>query len=181
MNVNNFFFLIYIIKKMSNCDLEKYLIESLDLSKDSNSYIFKHPKESRFKIFFNNLKAKRKRKTMSVNPKNIMLGLDKRTSIIIKNIPEDLSPEQFQKIILKFNPYIDFYYVPLKIKTRKKLRVAFVNVLNFIDIVPIYMGLLYKMKFIYHNPHIEMEICYSKVQGKDLLIKRFFKELNLIE
>ena len=68
-----------------------------------------------------------------------------------------------------------------KIKTRKKLRVAFVNVLNFLDIVPIYMGLLYKMKFIYHNPHIEMEICYSKVQGKDLLIKRFFQELNLIE
>ena len=117
---------------------------------------------------------------MSVNPKNIMLGLDKRTSIIIKNIPEELTPEQFKKIILNFNPYIDFYYVPLKIKTRKKLRVAFVNVLNFLDIVPIYMGLLYKMKFIYHNPHIEMEICYSKVQGKDLLIKRFFQELKCV-
>ena len=95
---------------MSNCDLEKYLIESLNLSKDSNSLIFRHPKESRFKILFNNLKSKRKRKTMSVNPKNIMLGLDKRTSIIIKNIPEELTPEQFKKIILNFNPYIDFYY-----------------------------------------------------------------------
>jgi len=166
---------------MSNCDLEKYLIESLNLNKDSNSLIFQHPKESRFKILFGDLKSKRKRKTMGVNPKNIMLGLDKRTSIIIKNIPEELTPEQFKKIILNFNPYIDFYYVPMKIKTRKKLRVAFVNVLNFLDIVPIYMGLLYKMKFIYHNPHIEMEICYSKVQGKDLLIKRFFQELNLIE
>jgi len=165
---------------MSNCDLEKYLIESLNLNKDSNSLIFQHPKESRFKILFGDLKSKRKRKTMGVNPKNIMLGLDKRTSIIIKNIPEELTPEQFKKIILNFNPYIDFYYVPMKIKTRKKLRVAFVNVLNFLDIVPIYMGLLYKMKFIYHNPHIEMEICYSKVQGKDLLIKRFFQELKCV-
>ena len=166
---------------MSNCDLEKYLIDSLNLNKDLNSLVFKHPKESRFKFFFNNLKSKRKRKTMSVNPKNIMLGLDKRTSIIIKNIPEEFTPEQFKKIVLNFNPYIDFYYVPNKIKTRKKLRVAFVNVLNFLDIVPIYMGLIYKMKFIYHNPNIEMEVCYSKVQGKDLLIKRFFQELNLIE
>ena len=166
---------------MSNCDLEKYLIDSLNLNKDLNSLVFKHPKESRFKFFFNNLKSKRKRKTMSVNPKNIMLGLDKRTSIIIKNIPEEFTPEQCKQIVLNFNPYIDFYYVPIKIKTRKKLRVAFVNVLNFLDIVPIYMGLLYKMKFIYHNPNIEMEVCYSKVQGKNLLIKRFFQELNLIE
>ena len=27
---------------------------------------------------------------------------------------------------------------------------------------------------IYNSPNIEMEICYSKVQGKQLLIKRFF-------
>ena len=41
------------------------------------------------------------------------------------------------------------------------------------------MGLLYKTKFIYHNPDIGMEICYSKVQGKNQLIQRFFHELNL--
>ena len=118
---------------------------------------------------------------MSVSPKNIMLGLDKRTSIIIKNIPENIDQDQFKQIILNFNPYIDFYYVPMKIRTRKKLRVAFVNVANSLEIVPIYMGLLYKMKFKYNNPDTEMEICYSKVQGKDLLIKRFFHEFKLIE
>ena len=69
---------------------------------------------------------------------------------------------------------IDFFYIPKTIKTRKNLRVAFVNVLNFKQIVPIYMGLLYKMKFIYSSPKIQMEICYSKVQGKELLMKRFF-------
>ena len=34
------------------------------------------------------------------------------------------------------------------------------------------------MKFIYDNPDIEMEICYSKVQGKAKLIGRFFHEFN---
>ena len=115
---------------------------------------------------------------MSVNPKNIMLGLDKRTSIIIKNIPENYSSEQFKQIVVKYCPFIDFFYVPLKIRTRKKLRVAFVNVLNYSQIVPIYMGLIYKMKFVYNNPDIEMEICYSKVQGKNQLMQRFFHEFQ---
>ena len=110
---------------------------------------------------------------MRVHPKNIMLGLDKRTSIIIKNLPENITQEQFKQIVLKFNPYIDYYFVPNNIKTRKKLRVAFVNVLNYLQIVPLYMGLIYKTKFVYNSPEIEMEICYSKVQGKDELIKRF--------
>ena len=166
---------------MASNILENYLIESLNLKREFTISFLTHPKESRFKNLFDNIKIKKKRKTMKVIPKNVMLGLDKRTSIIIKNIPDDVSPEKFKQIILNLNPYIDFFYVPLKIRTRQKLRVAFVNVLNYLQIVPIYMGLLYKMKFRYNNPNIEMEICYSKVQGKDLLIKRFFQELNLIE
>ena len=155
-----------------------YLLNSLKLKKQPLLSIFTHPKESRFKILFDNLKVKKKRKTMSVCPKNINLGLDKRTSIIIKNIPDYVTNEQFKKILLNFSQFIDFFYVPIKIRTRKNLRVAFVNVTNCYEIIPIYMGLLYKMKFIYDNPDIEMEICYSKVQGKDKLYERFFYEYN---
>ena len=158
--------------------LEKNLIITLNLNTKKISDIFNHPKESRFKSLFETIKFKKKRKTMSVNPKNIMLGLDRRTSIIIKNIPEDITSEQFKHIITNFCQFIDFYYVPLKIRTRKKLRVAFVNVLNYSQIVPIYMGLIYKMKFVYSSPDIEMEICYSKVQGKNQLIQRFFHEFQ---
>ena len=78
-----------------------------------------------------------------------MLGIDKRTSIIIKNIPEDVSDEQFKKIVYSFNQGINFFYIPMNIKTRKKLGVAFVNVLNYKQIVPIYKGLIYKIRFIY--------------------------------
>lgn len=153
--------------------IEKCLIESLKLSPNKLKYILKYPSESRFKEFFAQFKVKKKRKTMMVNPKNVILGLDKRTSIIIKNIPNYISDEQFRNIILTFNKEIDFFYVPLNIKTRKNLRVAFVNVLESKQIVPIYMG-LYKMKFVYNSPNIEMEICYSKVQGKEQLLQRFF-------
>jgi hypothetical protein len=159
-------------------NLEKYLINSLKLNVKLISLLFKHPGESRFKDLFDSIKVKKKRKTMSVNPKNIMLGLDKRTSIIIKNIPDNITSNEFKRIIINYCPYIDFFYVPFKIRTRKKLRVAFVNVLNFRQIVPIYMGLIYKMKFVYNSPDIEMEICYSKVQGKNQLIQRFFHEFQ---
>ena len=159
-------------------NLEQYLIKSLNLNDKIISISFTHPKESRFTKLFQTIKTKKKRKTMSVNPKNIMLGLDKRTSIIIKNIPDNITSEQFKRIIIHYCPLIDFFYVPLKIRTRKKLRVAFVNVQNFTQIVPIYMGLIYKMIFVYNNPDIEMEICYSKVQGKNQLIQRFYHELQ---
>ena len=153
--------------------IEKYLIISLHLSPIKIKQILKYPTESRFKEFFSQHKVKKKRKTMTVNPKNCVLGLDKRTSIIIKNIPDYISDEQFKNIVLNFNKEIDFFFVPMNIKTRKNLRVAFVNVLDYKQIVPIYMG-LYKMKFVYSSPNIEMEICYSKVQGKEQLLRRFF-------
>ena len=166
--------------------IEKYLIDSLKIDKNKIKSLLNHPSESRFKDLFLQSKPKKKRKTMIVNPKNVMLGIDKRTSIIIKNIPDDISDEHFKNIVFNFNQDIDFFYIPMNIKTRKKLRVAFVNVLDYKQIVPIYMGLIYKMKFIYNSPNIKMEICYSKVQGKQLLIQRFFQsspfwKLNLIE
>ena len=153
--------------------IENYLIKSLKLSPLKLKNMFQYPSESRFKEFFTQHKAKKKRKTKMVNPKNVNLGLDKRTSIIIKNIPDYISDDQFRSIILNLNKNIDFFYVPSNIKTRKNLRVAFVNVLESKQIVPIYMG-LYKMKFVYNSPNIEMEICYSKVQGKEQLMRRFF-------
>ena len=155
--------------------IENYLVNSLNLNSDKIRLLLKHPTESRFKVLFEYIpQKKKKRKTMSINPRSIMLGLDQRTSIIIKNISDDLNETQFKKIVFTFSKDIDFFHIPQSIKTRKNLRVAFVNVLHFKQIVPIYMGLLYKMKFIYSSPKIYMEICYSKVQGKELLMKRFF-------
>ena len=154
--------------------IEKYLIESLKLCPEKIRSILTHPVESRFKEIFKDAKPKKKRRTMTVNPKNVMLGIDKRTSIIIKNIPNNISDEAFKRIVYSFNKEMNFFYIPTTIKTRKKLRVAFLNVLDSKQIVPIYMGLIYKMHFIYDSPNIEMEICYSKVQGKQKLIQRFF-------
>ena len=159
--------------------VDNSLVISQKLNPESTKFFFKYPKESRFNELFKLLKKKnKKRKKLVVDPKYIMLDLDKRTSIIIKNIPDDISSFQFESIILNLCKDIDFFYVPKSVKTRKNLRVAFINVINYRQIVPIYMGLMYKVKFVYNNPNIELEICYSKVQGRAELIKRFLSELQ---
>ena len=89
--------------------IENYLIKSLKLSPLKLKNMFQYPSESRFKEFFTQHKAKKKRKTMKVNPKNVNLGLDKRTSIIIKNIPDYISDDQFRNIILNLNKNINFF------------------------------------------------------------------------
>ena len=159
--------------------VDKLLIDSLRLKPEISKMIFNYPTKSRFSNYFRGIKQKvRKRKTMIVYPKNIMLDLDKRTSIIIKNIPDNISSTEFKNIILKFCKFFDFFYVPQTITTKKKLRVAFINVLNYKNIVPIYMGLLFKSKFDYNGKDVHMEICYSKVQGKVELLKRFSFEFH---
>ena len=151
---------------MTDDILYNYLLMSLNLNSKLKPIIFNHPKESRFKDLFSNMKIKKKRKTMSVNPKNVMLGIDRRTSIIIKNIPEDITSDQFKSIVMQYNPLIDFFYVPIKIRTRKRLRVAFVNVLNYTQIVPIYMGLIYKSKLYIIAMILKWKFVIQKFRGK---------------
>ena len=54
---------------------------------------------------------------MLVDLKSVMLGLDRRTSIIIKNIPEDISDEELKKIVLNYESDINFFYIQNNIKT----------------------------------------------------------------
>ena len=61
---------------------------------------FSYPQESRFIKIFNGNKSipklnsnKKKEKSLNIEPINIINGKDKRTSIIIKNLPNDISKD----------------------------------------------------------------------------------------
>ena len=58
----------------------------------------------------------------------------------------------------------------------KSLIVAYLNVINYKSVVPIFMGLR-KNTFNYNNEEILTQIYYSKFQGKEEL-KKVFKERN---
>jgi hypothetical protein len=137
---------------------------------------FNSPSSSRFESLFlflgknnrNKSNYKNNNKSYYIFPERVIRGEDKRTSILIKNIPKTIKKREIRSLIENF---ANINY--LRIKQDKKFKnfnVAYLNVINYKSIVPIYMGLR-KYTFNYDNKKIVTELFYSKYQGKEELKK----------
>ena len=137
---------------------------------------FNSPPSSRFEslfLYLNKINSTTKKKfvvSYTILPDQVMQGEDKRTSLIIKNIPKNVKKKEIRNMIEKYGN-INFLAVS-KDKNIANFIVAYLNVINYKSIVPIYMGLR-KHTFNYQGKKINIEIYYSKVQGKDELKKLF--------
>ena len=149
---------------------------------------FSHPQESRFTKLFseeidkNDFSSKNptyKSLTLSIKSLNIENGKDKRTTIILKNLPNDITKEELKSIIEPLGN-INFIYIPLLIKNKNRqknsLPCAYINVINYKSILKIlaYFEEL-KKTGVYRNKKdfSKVEIFYSGTQGKNALINRF--------
>ena len=108
--------------------------------------------------------------TEKVDPERIIGGEDKRTSILIKNIPKNIKKKEIRDIVEKF-ANINFLGITQD-KKYKSFIIAYLNVINYKSIVPIFMGLR-NYTFNYNNKIIIMELFYSRFQGKEELKKVF--------
>ena len=148
---------------------------------------FSYPQESRFIKIFRKQKNtpkrkpnKSKEKSLNIEPINISNGRDKRTSIIIKNLPNDISKDDLKSIIEPLGN-INFIYIPLLIKNKNKtnLPCAYINVINYKTILKIIQK-FEQIKNIKDNQKnkdlTKVEIFYSGTQGKYALINRFSLE-----
>ena len=141
---------------------------------------FEKPEESRFNKFFSENKNKSiVFKKLQLNGHKIFTGEDKRTTILIKNIPRNMTKNQLKLIIEKI-ANINYIYIPLFMLSADNLRCAFVNVVNSKSIIDIYLKLK-KINFVYDNPNTKLEISYSKLQGKKALIDNFKEERNIFK
>jgi len=141
---------------------------------------FNKPEESRFNKFFSENKNNNSlTKRLQLNGHKILTGEDKRTTILIKNIPRNMTKNQL-KLILEKIANINYIYIPLFMLSSDNLRCAFVNVVNSKSIIDIYLKLR-KINFYYDNPNTKIEISYSKLQGKKALIDNFKEERNLFK
>jgi protein phosphatase 1 regulatory subunit 42 len=152
---------------------------------------FSYPQESRFVNIFLSQRAiplqasnanKQKKKSLNIETINVENGKDKRTTIIIKNLPNDISKDEVKSIIEPLGN-INFIYIPLLIKNKNKLKnnlpCAYVNVINYKTILKILqrfeqlkaLNPIYKCK-----DFSKIEIFYSGTQGKHALINRFSLE-----
>ena len=141
---------------------------------------FEKPEESRFNKFFSENKDNSiVFKKLQLNGHKIFTGEDKRTTILIKNIPRNMTKNQLKLIIEKI-ANINYIYIPLFMLSADNLRCAFVNVVNSKSIIDIYLKLK-KINFFYDNPNTKLEISYSKLQGKKALIDNFKEERNIFK
>ena len=141
---------------------------------------FEKREESRFNKFFSENKGNSFiGKKLQLNGHKIFTGEDKRTTILIKNIPRNMTKNQL-KLILEKIANINYIYIPLFMLSADNLRCAFVNVVNSKSIIDIYLKLK-KINFVYDNPNTKIEISYSQLQGKKALIDNFREERNIFK
>ena len=147
---------------------------------------FYSPINSRFESFFHSLKKKEKKeinsskkvyKSKKIFPEKIARNEDKRTSLLIKGIPDYYSKNDIYNYITKFGN-INYFYISTKLKNNKSTFTAFINVINYKSIIPIFMNLR-NLKFSNGEYIYNIEVTYSKIQGKEKLKsyikKKYFK------
>ena len=150
---------------------------------------FSYPQESRFIKNFRKPKTfqnihKSNEKSLNIEPVNILMNKDKRTTIIIKNLPNDISKEELKTIIEPLGN-INFIYIPLLIKNKNKtsLPCAYINVINYKTILKIIQKFeqIKTLNSVVNNKDLsKVEIFYSGTQGKYALINRFSLEKKFL-
>ena len=137
---------------------------------------FARPSSSRFESLFISLsKIEENNKddtfySYLIFPEKIIQGKDRRTSLLIKNIPKIIKKKEIRNMIEKYGNIN--YLILTQDNIDDNFIIAYLNVINYRSIVPIYMGLR-KQIFYYMNKAFQIEIMYSTIQGKEELKKIF--------
>ena len=141
---------------------------------------FSSPNCSRFESFFisNFKKEKSNNKNISISknifPEKIIRNEDKRTSLLIKGIPKDMSKKEVRDFIEKYGNLNYLYIIQDTNSIEKNSSIAFVNVINYKSIIPIFMNLR-NYKLIKNGQVYNIQIMYSSAQGKEQL-KQYIKQ-----
>ena len=141
---------------------------------------YSQPSESRFINSFSYLNNKKNsnknQSSFSISFEKIEKGEDKRTSIIIKNLPNSINKEYINQMLVGVGN-INYLYLPFDKYNNRNLGFAFINVVNYRSIIKLY-NRLKDYKFENIDIKKQIEICYSKIQGKNELSKMFKKKKN---
>lgn len=102
-------------------------------------------------------------------------GADMRTSLMVRNIPNKYTQHM---LISEFAEnghgpgVIDFFYLPIDFKNRCNRGYAFINFVNFQDILPFHQRYYGKHWRTFNSDKI-CDITYARIQGKAAMLKRF--------
>jgi len=115
----------------------------------------------------------KKKSYFSLNLQNIEDGKDKKTTVMVRNIPNKYT----QKMLLaeideELKGKYDFFYLPIDFKNKCNVGYAFMNLTD-----PLWILTLYKCfngrRWSHFNSGKICEITYARIQGKEALMAHF--------
>ena len=106
---------------------------------------------------------------------SVQAGRDARTSLMVRNIPNKYTQ---QMLLSEFTENghgpgkIDFFYLPIDFKNKCNRGYAFVNFVDFKDIVTFHRQYFGQHWRVFNSDKI-CDITYARIQGKASMLKRF--------
>ncbi len=110
---------------------------------------------------------------LELDVEKIAAGMDKRTTIMIRNIPNKYTQVMLlSEIDVEFKESYDFFYLPIDFKNHCNVGYAFINFMDFQRIISFWKEFNGQR---WHNFNSE-KVCsmsYARIQGKTSMISRF--------
>ena len=109
----------------------------------------------------------------ALNLQALQSGEDKRTTLMIKNIPNKYSQAMLIELIdEQFKGRYDFFYLPIDFKNKCNVGYAFFNLSGLDGVIAFYSKFNGEKWGRFHSEKI-CEITYARVQGKMKLVSHF--------
>ena len=148
---------------------------------NNNSTNDKNWKETKKSIPKKKFKDKLEHGLFIINLENIIRGLDQRTTVMIRHIPNKYTSQTLLEELddVCKNRY-DFFYLPLDSDNNCNLGYAFINFIDPLHIIHFYHTFKQR-KWKFFKSHKECDLTFAKFQGKSELTANLEKNMNKIE
>ena len=159
-----------------------FIIQNIFLPNNNNINIVQSNINKNTQIL-NKKKQKSKKNKANLDSPKLMIHLDnvlklkdKRTTLIIRNIPNKYTMQLFQNEINEhfFGKY-DILYLPLDFVNKTNLGFGFINFIDPIHILYFFSEFIGK-KWNIFNSEKRCQLAYAKIQGKNSLLKYIYKK-----
>ena len=115
-----------------------------------------------------------------INLDNIIQGKDKRTTVMVRHIPNKYTSEiLLEEIDVVCKNKYDFFYLPIDNVNNCNLGYAFINFVNPLHIINFYQKFKSR-KWKFYKSHKECDLTFAKFQGKSELTANLEKNMNKI-
>lgn len=108
-----------------------------------------------------------------VVPEQAGSGNDKRTTVMVRNIPNKYTQSMLlEEININFEGLYDFFYLPIDFKNKCNVGYAFINFMNATDVATFFSE-FNGQRWRNFNSEKICSISYARIQGKAAMIARF--------